>query len=38
MMPECAGLGGRTVEWRGIRLRPDRHGKILPEAVSNTRG
>lgn len=37
-MPECAGLAGRTVEWRGIRLRLTRDGKIVPEAVSNTRG
>ena len=26
-----AGLGGSTVEWRGIRLRLNRDGKIRPE-------
>jgi ceramide glucosyltransferase len=34
----CAGLAGNTVEWRGIRLRLNRDGKIAPAAVSNTRG
>lgn len=27
----AAGLAGRTVEWRGLRLRLDRDGKILPD-------
>jgi ceramide glucosyltransferase len=26
----CAGLAGRSVDWRGLRLRLDREGKILP--------
>jgi ceramide glucosyltransferase len=33
----CAGLAGRTVEWRGFRLRLGRDGKIVPESGADRR-
>jgi hypothetical protein len=32
-----AGLAGDTVEWRGVRQRLNRDGKIVPESGANRR-